>query len=192
MRLRTLGLVIATLSFGMALSAQSESGPAALFQQLQLRDTTDKAREALFTKGTLDRQTRAYLSSNLPIMIEKGIKGATHQWRNAVILAGQLRIVEATPALAKWIGLDYFGGDITMAQVERLETNPAAKALSIIGDPAVPTLKTVLEHGSVHERFYAYLALLDIDTVAAREAIHSRLDKEDAPHLRVLIEKTPM
>jgi hypothetical protein len=193
MKPRVWNLIVAVyLGFGMTLFAQETTDPAVLFQQLQLRDTTDKAREALFTRGTLDPQTRAYLCANLPIMIEKGVKGASHQWRNAALLAGQLRIVEAAPALAKWIGLDYFGDDITLAQVERLETNPAAKALSVIGDPAIPTLKNVLEHGSAHERFYAYLTLRDIDTVTARGAIHSRLDKEDDSHLRDFIQKIPM
>ena len=189
-RFGTLGLLIAGLSVATMLSAQGEVEPATLFQQLQLRETTDKAREALFTKGTLDPQTRAYLSANLPTMIEKGAKGASQQWRNAAVLAGQLRIVEAAPALAKWIGLDYFADDFTMAMVTRLETNPAAKALSIIGDPAIPALKNVLEHGSVHERFYAYLTLRDIDTVSARDAIHSRLEKEEDTHLRDLVQKT--
>jgi hypothetical protein len=76
--------------------------------------------------------------------------------------------------------------------VERLETSPAGKALSLIGDPAIPALKNVLEHGTSHERFYAYLVFIDIDTVAARDAIHARLDREDDPHLRDFIQKTPM
>jgi hypothetical protein len=172
----------------VGLYAQQKTDPATLFEQLQVRETTDNAREALFTSGTLDPQTRAYLRDNLPVMIEKGAKGASHQWRNAALLAGQLKILEAAPALAKWIGLDYFGDKITLARVERLETNPAAKALSLIDDPGVPTSKNVLEHGSAHERFYAYLALWDIDTVISRGAIHSRLDKENDPHLRDFIQ----
>jgi HEAT repeat protein len=104
-------------------SAQEVLDPATLFRQLESRESTDDARETLFLRGVLDSATSKYLRSNLSPMIEKGPKGASHQWRNAAVLAGRLKIVEAAPALAKWIGLDYFGGDFTMAQVERLETN---------------------------------------------------------------------
>jgi len=188
-------IVAVSLGLGTPLFAQETTDPAVLFQQLQVRETTDKARETLFTRGTLDPHTRSYLCTNLPPMIEKGPKGASHQshqWRNAALLAGQLKILEAAPALAKWIGLDYFGDDVNLARVERLETNPAAKALSLIGDPAIPALKSVLEHDSPHERFYAYLVLNQIDTFAARAVIHARLDREDDPHLRDFIQKTPM
>ena len=98
-------LVTAFWGFALGLHAQDKTDPATLSEQLQVRETTDKAREPLFTTGTLDPQTRDYLRANLPVMIEKGAKGASHQRRNAAFLAGQLRIAEAAPALAIWIGL---------------------------------------------------------------------------------------
>jgi hypothetical protein len=186
-RIWTLVAFCATL--GSICLAQETTDPATLFQQLQTFATTDKAREILFNRAAADPQTRDYLHTNLPPMIEKGPKGIEHQWENAALLAGQLKISEASPALAKWIGLDYFADDFTQAQIQQLETNPAAKALSLIGDPAIPALNKVLEHGIAHERFYAYIALSQIDTAAARAAIHARLDKEDYPYLRDLIQK---
>jgi hypothetical protein len=184
-----ISVIASFVSFGSACFAQETTDPAALLQQLQEPATTDKAHDSLLGNAKLDSQTRKYLCANLPNIIEKGPNRAGHPWENAALLAGQLKIVEAAAALAKWIRLDYFADDFTQAQIQRLETNPAAKALSLIGDPAIPALNGVLERGTPHERFYAYLALTDIDTPNARVAIRARLDKETDVKLRNLILK---
>ena len=109
---------------------------------------------------------------------------------NAVALAGELQIAEAAPSLGKWIGLDNIG-QTTAAQFQRLETNPAGKALAQIGDPAIPTLDLILEHGSYRERLDAYLVLRRIDSKSARDGIHARLDREVDPNLKAMILKFP-
>jgi hypothetical protein len=179
---------ILTLLFlvGSLLSAQQVSGSLdTLFQQLQSPDTSNKAAQVLVGRAEHDRQTRAYLRNKLPAMIDKGASGTP--WTNAVRLAGQLKLGEAAPALAKWIGLQM--GDTTMAQFMRLDDCPAGKALSQIGDPAIPALIHVINRGNTHERRNAYLVLFVIGSVQALATIRHFSPDEPDEGVRQFAEK---
>jgi hypothetical protein len=109
-------------------------------------------------------------------------------WCNAVRVAGDLKIAEATRALAKWIGLNT-GGTVTLAEETRLELNPAAKALAQIGEPAIPALGGVLERGNLAERQVAIYALKLISSPHAKSVLRQHLGREVDPTLRDFIEK---
>ena len=177
-----------TIAFTASISAQQVSDPApALLLQLQSRETTDKAREALLKKADTDADVRAYLARNLPAIIQNSSR-FTQSCFNAVRLAGELKTAEAAPALARWIGVDNVGGEITAGSWRRLESVPAGKALAQIGDPAIPSLANVLERGTARERVYAYLALNLIASERAMTALHNRLEREDNQVIRKEIE----
>ena len=120
----------------MTALAQS-SQVALLFQQLQSPETTDRADATLRERSTIDAEVKRYLAANLPALIGNG-PSKVPTWNNAVRLAGDLRIVETIPELAKWIGTQSGSGLITLARVVRLEEDPAGRALAQIGDPALP------------------------------------------------------
>jgi hypothetical protein len=91
----------------------------------------------------------SYVNSKSPREQELAMRflAGTQVWNNAVRLSGELKVTAAAPALAKWIGLNT-GGSVTFAGTERLENNAPGKALAQIGNPAVPALIRVLEHGA--------------------------------------------
>jgi HEAT repeat protein len=186
---RSVLILTCIIALTSTLIAQEPAGPAALFQQLQASGTTDRATQILLQRGAADPEVRKYISSRLPAMINIGWKGQYKQWKNAVRLAGELKIAEAVPALAKWISLDNVG-ETSAGEYQRLETNPAAKALSQIGDPAIPALVNVIEHGTTREKWSAYFALNLIASPRAYAAIHDRRELEDDPNIRAFIDKT--
>jgi hypothetical protein len=96
---------------------------------------------------------------------------------NEVRLAGAFKVTEAIPAPTKWIGLplsDSPGG--TLSERVMLEPFPAGRALVQIGEPAVPTLTTVL--ADWRGRWAAYRALDMIGTPRAIEAVRAHIDHE--------------
>jgi HEAT repeat protein len=169
----------------LRLSCEEPPGVAALFQKLRSAQKTNAATEELEKLGKSDPKAREYLAIHLPAVIEKD---SGQPWMNAVRLAGALKIAEAAPALAKWIGLDNIG-EITTAGFVRLETNPAGKALSEIGDPAIPALVGILEHGSSRERRSAVYALNLIASPRAKTTLREHLKREPDENLREFIEK---
>jgi hypothetical protein len=106
-----------------------------------------------------------------------------------VDLAGDLKIVEAAPALAKWLGEDTGSPFITLSQVSRLERSAPGMALFKIGDPAVPFVQQVLAHGSLKERWTAATVLTRIGSVRARAALRDHLSDESDENLRSFIKK---
>lgn len=95
----------------------------------------------------------------------------------------------AAPALARWLTIDNTG-ETTTAGFIKLETNPAGKALAEIGDPAIPALVGVLDHGTLRERRYAIYALDLISSPLAKKTLHEQLKRESDPALREFMEKT--
>jgi hypothetical protein len=176
------------MSFVGTAFAQLSAEPGTLFKQLQSPEATDKATETLLKSAPYDPETRRYLQKELPSMIEKGWRGDSPQWMNAVSLAGKLKIAETAPALAKWIGMDSVG-DTSLRIAMRLENNPAANALAEIGDPAIPELVGVLDHGSSRERTASYMILVRIDSPRAKSVIRARLPNESDSDVREFIEK---
>jgi hypothetical protein len=164
-----------------------KQGPAAeVFQRLLSPQTTDKAAQQLLKRGKADSETRKYLAEHLPAVIERGPKEPDDPWFNAVQLAGELKIAESASALGRWISLDT-GGMTGMAIWARLGNQPAAKALSQIGDPAGPVLASILQYGNSEERSAAIRALALIGSPDAKKTLQNQLKREQEPKTKAFI-----
>ncbi|MGH9866042.1 MAG: HEAT repeat domain-containing protein [Candidatus Acidiferrales bacterium] len=183
------GLLVCLLLFGAAaLHGQEIPKAAVLFQELQSQQTTDQATMTLVKLGKIDPAVRKYLAIHLPSMIQNDPKYSPEPWTNAVRLAGELKIVETAPALAKWIRLDNIGGT-TITEFMRLDTDPAGKALAEIGDPAIPALVRVLNNGDARERRDAYLCLNLIGSSSAKSVLMTHVKDESDVPLRKFVQR---
>jgi HEAT repeat protein len=168
--------------------AQEPPQVQTLLHQLQSAQKTDEAAEQLLKLGRSDSKAREYLALHLPAIVDKGPKDPAQPWINAVRLAGDLKIAEAAPALAKWIGLSS-GGTTTLSQETRLEANAPGKALAQIGTPAIAALVSILNHGNLYERWNAVYALNLIGSPQAKTALRKHLEREPDSTVRGFIEK---
>lgn len=169
---------------------QSKLDPEVLFGRLQSNSTTDNAAQELEVLGRSQSQTRDFLAAHLPAVIEKNPYDNPQQWTNAARLAGDLRIVGCIPALTKWIGVSDIGTvAFTLAETANLQTNHAAKALALIGDPSVPALSNVLKDGGQRERLFAVYTLDQIHTAKATEALRVQAQQENDPNMRKLLDR---
>ncbi|HLK03907.1 MAG TPA: HEAT repeat domain-containing protein [Candidatus Acidoferrum sp.] len=172
---------------------QSDEAIAADFQQLQSDSPVEihRAAERLLQLGRSDESVREYLARRLPPLIERGPakKENPGPWIALVQLAGDLKIAESSAALAKWLTIDNIG-DISTAGFLKLENNPAGTALVKIGDPAVPALYDVLEHGTLRERRYAVYALIRIASPRARSSLLEHQKNESDEELKKLIQRS--
>src|SRR5271156_3215253 len=83
--------------------AQESSSPSDLIQKIQISESSDGAASQLIKLGKSDSQDLAFIAVHLPAIIEKNPHDFPEQWTNAVKVAGELKIVEASPALGKWV-----------------------------------------------------------------------------------------
>ena len=72
----------------------------------------------------------------------------------------------------------------------RLEDDIVAKALSEIGDPAVPSVTNLLKSAEHKVRRRAVLILLNMDSAASRKILQDHVQRETDPDLREFIEKS--
>lgn len=159
-----------------------------LFQRLQITGQSDQAAQQLVQLAKSEKDVRTYIALNLPTVIEKNPHSFLAPWKNAVSIAGDLKIEEAMPALAKWVGEDNLGpNETTLGQIVHLETDPAAKALAKIGPPAIPTLTSILRGDKVSARKDAVLALRLIGSPEAFDAIRDQSTTEADPEVKGLI-----
>jgi len=179
--------------------AQSYPAPSRLVQKLQSDKTTDDARKQLLLLGKSHPEVREYLAAQLPPLIALGPKSCPQSekadlvarwhfcpWYNAVELAGNLKIGEAAPALARrinWRNPGPFG----LSLEARLVFYPAIKALSEIGDPAIPVVQHVLNYGSSGEHARAVRVLCIIHTPKAKAALQDNLSHETDPDIQAMI-----
>jgi HEAT repeats len=179
-----------SLSLTSNLSGQQTASISSLFDQLSSEETTDRAVEQFMKLGPNNTDAKAYLANRLPAAIAVEPKDHPHSWVNEVRLAGVFRITEAMPSLEKWIGMVVGSpSGSTLAERVRLDSFPAGKALSQIGEPAVPTLARTLETGNPRERWVAYRALVMIGTPHARAALSDHLDHESDPTIKLEIQR---
>jgi HEAT repeat protein len=158
-----------------------------LLERLRMPDTTDQAAKEILDLAKSNESVRHQLGVQLSPMIERNPHTSFRVWMNAVQLAGDLKVAEASPALAKWITVVADETADTPKRV-RLEANPAAKALQQIGDPAVPSLRGTLAHGDLHQRRYAVLILKLIGSATASDALREHLKHESDQGLREVIQ----
>jgi len=189
-------------------SAQSLPDPQELVQELQAAQSSNGAKTKLTELAKSDPAVRAYLTTSLPPIIQLG-PGSCHPvyrngttnivdldatwqscpWHNAVELAGRLKIAEAVSALAPWIGMSDKAGIITGGGEAGLGAYPAARALSQIGDPAVPTLQHFLSKGNPIEHANALHALCLIDSSNAKSVLRQYLPRETSPGAQQMIRR---
>jgi hypothetical protein len=186
--IRIAALGLATGWFGRPAPAQTTPPVTDLFEKLQTLKTADQAREQLRKLAKADPTAREYLVVHLPPMIEEGPNSRWATWQNAVQLTGELKIVEAAPALAKWLGLYTGNGHMSLSGDAKLEYNLPGKALVQIGDPAVPAVRETLAHGNTRERTRAVYVLFQIGSPAALAALREHLADEPSENLRALIQ----
>jgi hypothetical protein len=149
-----------------------------------------------------DSTARDFLAGNLPSLIVDRLpppdaRTGSPVWLNAVRLAGQLKIVEAIPALTQalsrremWGGYDdKYNGFATMSIDAKLVYDIVGRALADIGDPSVPVVTDLLSKGDFAERRRAMWILVNIDSVAARKAMRDHLPSESNPGLRGMIQR---
>jgi len=176
--------------------ALGQTRVSVLLQQLQSRRTSDQAKTQLLELAHSDPSAKMYLATHLPPLIEadprdpRPYRGADArpQWLNAVQLAGELRLADAAPALAKWIEIRVPSGITSQNMEEGLLNSPAGYALYQIGDPAIPAVERLLAQGDSDERFHAAYVLANIDSpksiAVLREYERNGKDRELANFLK--------
>ncbi|HXO88748.1 MAG TPA: hypothetical protein VN885_08870 [Candidatus Acidoferrales bacterium] len=137
--------------------AQSRPTVQQLFRELQSNRTSDHAEAQLRELGSTGVHARRFLALHLPALIETDPRTTEEErdrgqpirltWRNEVRLAGELKIVEAAPGLAKWITVSTSGGMALGIGEEALVDSPAGQALVQIGDPDSMTCRWVRAGG---------------------------------------------
>jgi len=81
-------------------------------------------------------------------------------------------------------------GEISTAGFMRMENNPAGAALVQIGDPAIPAVITVFDHGTSRERRYAVYVLNQINSSSTKRVLRDQLNREPDEDLRDFIRKS--
>jgi len=167
--------------------AQNVPDVGELISRLNRPDSTDRAAKQIAEVATKDAKAREIVVKTLPEMIDK--PETDEVWLNAVRLAGQLKVQEAVPSLMTAFARGPLGGRIgsTMTDEFRLNKDVVAKALSQIGDPAIPAVTSLLASGELKTRRRAVLILQNMGTPAARKVLQERLPQETNPRIKELI-----
>lgn len=165
-----------------------------LYAQLNEPTATNSAAQQIHDLALKDATARDFMAQQLPAMISADL---TFQWANAVRLAGQLKLQTAIPALIQALSRPPIrrGYDKqteigrTFGRESILEFDIVARALADIGDPAVPPVAEVLANGETRTlRLRAAWILININSLAARQAMRERLQKETDPGIWKLLE----
>lgn len=134
-----------------------------------------------------DSRAREYVVQKLPELIRRP---ESDVWLDAIRVAGKLKAKEAIPALQEALSRPPIAAEpyITFAGVERLDNDIVAKALSQIGDPAIPAVVNLLKSPVKGTRGRGVLILRNIGSPAARKTLQDRLPNEPDPDIKKLIQ----
>jgi PBS lyase HEAT-like repeat len=173
-------------------AAQGRSIPD-LFLKLKSNETAGSAARQLLSLSRSDPAVKEYLRRNLPPVIDAEPSHTADQWPdpvwlNAVRLAGELKIEEAAPSLAKWISVRN-SPIVSLSAESYLKDSPAGHALVQIGNPAIPALQKVLNQGNDDERWESTRALHLIGTPEAVAVLREHLNSETDESLVSTISK---
>jgi HEAT repeat protein len=157
-----------------------------LFNELQEDATTDNALRQFLQRSPNDLGVKKFLSQHLPPVLDQPPK-SYETYVNSVQLAGNFKIAAAIPALIKVITGASINGS-TLAERERLDSFPCAKALVQIGEPSIPALSEALDGPSSEKHWFAYRALYLIGSPAAISALRDHVNREPDPTLKSEIE----
>lgn len=175
------------------MSAQTTPAPDIRTLMAQLSDVRtigpDTVKQIL-ELARKDPDARQYVVQKLPGMIDK--PETDEVWLNAVRLAGQLKAAEAVPSLQKALSRGRLGGPLntTFTTQIRLDDDVVAKALSEIGDPAVPAVADFLKSREPKTRRRAVLILRNIGSPTSRKILGDHLQHESDPNIKDVIENS--
>jgi hypothetical protein len=196
-------LCIATLTILASIGlAQTVPNIAVLYDRLIQPSETNAVAPEVLEMAKNDSTARDFLVGKLPSLIvdrlpPRDARNRSLVWLNAVRLAGQLKIVEAIPALTQALSrpemcgaYDSKGsgcGDMTFGTDARLDNDIVGRALADMGDPSVPVLADILSKGDFAERRRAIWILANIDS-PAQKAMRDHLASESDGRLKGLIQ----
>ncbi len=149
--------------------------------------TSDQSAEQLLKLGKSDPEARKFLVARMPAVIERANAQSTVTMRvfeNEVRLVGDLQIAEASRALAEKV--DRYTSTVASGGFENRE---AIHALVEIGEPAVPAVIEVLQHGKADQRKYAAVVLGFIGSREAQAALREVLARETDSEVHRYIEE---
>jgi hypothetical protein len=180
-------VVLMAASIGLSvLPLFAQTQVSALLRQLESRKTTDSAKAQLLQLGRSDPKARQYLAIHLPLLIAArpesphpdvdDVGFLRREWVNAVLLAGSLKLVEAVPALTKQI-------DVRTTPQNLWGNNPAGYALCQIGDPAIRSVRRVLDDGNQEQRTLAAYVLQEMDSPKSMAALRDYVNHGKDPYL---------
>jgi HEAT repeat protein len=188
---RALWIVICLTLGTLGANSPAQEAPdiRKLFAQLNEPSTTDLAAREILKAANTNASARQYIVRRLPDIINKQ-KPEDAVWQNAVHLAGELKTSEAIPSLLRALSLGPAGGPqiTTFATQMRLEDDIVAKALTEIGDSAIPAVRNLLASEDKKTRRRAVLILRNMDSPSARKVLQERLPRETDEIIRELIE----
>jgi len=155
----------------------------------EVRTTRSDTVQQILDLAGKDPAARDYVVQRLPDMIKFG---TDEPWLNAVRLAGKLKATEAISALQQAMSRPPFPDVpfISSAGAMRLDNDVVAKALSQIGDSAIPSVLNLLTSADDGSRERAVLILKNMNSNASRQALRHRLPNEPNPDITKLIENS--
>lgn len=194
---RTIALSILSLLVSgivATVPAASQGSPEldALLAALQNEKASNGATQVLLERGSADPEVTKYLAGRLPTVLDQhkqrtdGIPDLV--WGNEARVAGELRIAEAAPALARRIDM-LTGWRSGGAQGYNFDERAADNALINIGPPAVPVVIEVLKHGNPLRREIAAHVLRYIGSSTAWQALEDALPGEKDAKVRQRIQE---
>jgi HEAT repeat protein len=166
--------------------AQTDHSPNIRNLMAQLSDvrttSSDIARQILVVVKK-DFSAREYVVQRLPNLIDGP---GSDVWVNAVHLAGQMKALEAIPSLQKSMSRRPFPAQLSRsaAMESNLQYDIVAKALSQMGDRAVPSVVDLLKNGDELMRSRCVAILTNINTPASRKALQDWLPHETESSLK--------
>ncbi len=153
----------------------------------EVRTTRSDTVQQILDLAEKDPAVRDYVVQRLPERIQFG---TDEPWLNAVRLAGKLKATETISALQQAMSRPPFPDVpfLSAAGAMRLDDDVVAKALSQIGDSAIPSILNLLTSADDLTRERAVLILRNMNSNASRQALRDRLPKETNPDITKLIQ----
>jgi HEAT repeat protein len=169
-------------------TAQTAKDIRTLVAELDRLNSTDRAAAQIARLASRDSAAREYVIRRLPEMIDR--QETNKVWMNSVVLAGQLKDEEAVSSLQHAMARGKFGTKpyTDFATQEHLDDDIVGRALSEIGDPAIPAVRALLENGDYETRVRAVLILEKIGSPTARRMLQDWIPREPDPKLKDMIQ----
>jgi hypothetical protein len=173
-------------SLSLPTAAQRTPDIHTLFNQLNNAGTTNHAAQEILRTASENPVAREYIAERLPGLINRPTLDQV--WRNAVRLAGQLKASNAVQSLMQVLPRSPFKPSILIGSALGLDADAVGKSLCEIGDPAVPALASLLEHGDKTTRWRAARILWNIDSPSSRKVMRDDLQHETDPEIKQFAE----